>query len=201
MTTRAECDGFYRALGLPGFSAEYPASEVLALAQRVPESLALQVRRCVALAETDVDEYFDISEHATRPDAVAAILRPTARQRPLFLLHPWDNRQHPFALHVIAPGGYCERKYTGLRYARTPMSLAALRAELNGTLTAGVSNLPPDTVCAIMDGSGGDVLHPLDLTREPPEFYDVLPTAESGLPRFINCLTGWVLWGESGEKL
>ena len=198
MTTRAECDTYYRALGLPGFSTEYPAALVLALAKDAPESLALQIRRCLALADSeDWREYFDLSEYATEPEAVRAIVCPAREQRALFLLHPSGNEQRSLALHVIQPGGYCDHKYTDLRYACTPLSMVSISRPLERAITTDVSNLPPETVNAILAASGGVVLHPTDLDAEPAGFYDVLASPPFQLPRMINCMLKWVVWNDT----
>ena len=190
MATRKECDGYYKILGYDRFSTDIDGDEVLRRLEAYPESIAAHVRRCVGLARTvDVDEYFDISEHATHPDAVSAIITPSESHFPIFLLRPSDNPHYPFALNVIPEGGYTFRKYTSdIRYIITPVETAQFDQKLRYALTSCVSNMPEDLVREIMDKSGGVIIHMQNLDSLDEEFMDVMGNGEGGLYRWINCV-------------
>lgn len=195
MTTRAECDEFYQKIGLPRFSPEYDSDMVLARASALPESVASHIRRCVALARTtDVNEYFCVSEHATTPEAVDAVIRPQAvSSPPVFLLRWSDNTQYPFALNVIRPGGYCFWKYARLsKYTVTPMRAVASNDRLCHVLRTCVSNLPVDLIDGIISQSPGVLLHMVSFERGEDESYlDVmLCEKQSSFARWVNCLLG-----------
>jgi hypothetical protein len=198
MATRAECDSFYQQIGLPRFSESYDPEMILSRASELPESKAAHIRRCVALAKTvDVDEYFCLSEYATEPEAVRALVDPKESGSPTFLLKQSDNSQYPLSFHVIPSESYCFEKYArNPNYVLTPMDVVGLDDKLCFALLNRVSNLPSDMIQVIIRESQGVLLHLESFERgEDEDFVDV--EADEPLApffRYINCLLGMVVF-------
>lgn len=181
MATRAECDGFYRRVGYEAFDPAIDPDEVLRRAALLPERLAGDVRRASAVARmADPQEYFDVSEYATSPQAIAAMTGNVAHAGTLLLavLPTWtENPQRPLALHIIRPHGHVHLKLVNdARYCAFDIKDIGKNLGLRLKLQQAVGNLPAEMIELLVGQAEGYLLCPLTLE----EGFMELPLAEHG---------------------
>jgi hypothetical protein len=216
MATRAECDEFYRWAGFTqGFDPNVNGDKVLQRAACLPEAQACHLRRAVAVAAMpDPEEYFDVSEYATSPQAVEAMAGDPARAGTLVLalMPSWSDttaarQQRPYALRVLRPYGHCHQKMSKSveRYAAVPLRFVACDGALRRCLYDSVGNLPPERTRLLLRRGEGWLLYPRSLHEVFMDVGDGHYHASSCNTTLFQNWLPWVLnlcfaWGKEVSK-
>lgn len=197
MASRADCDALYQSVGFARFDARIPRRVVQRAVDDSAASMSVSaqqmVLRCADMAELfDMDEYFEISEHATS-DAARTMLCDPARVCGVYLLRPGTNTQRPLELWLIPAGGYCYRKYMA-DAAYQVCNLRELRQDLlrMAELCDQISNLPEEIVVRIFKTGIGFVL-----IKRPVTAVTAATTATPATTEWHTVLRFPPLWSES----
>jgi hypothetical protein len=166
MVSRSDADTFYRSIGFEQFSPAIPTDEVRARARLMLSAHdAGHLDRLASLVEqADVHEYFEVSEHATSPEAVALLAGMSVPSvlDGVLVVRLSDNQQRPYRLDLVARHGYTARKYR----RRSDYAVALLQSagpELHHVLERTVCNVPPERLRDLLHGTSAEILFPMEL--------------------------------------
>lgn len=175
MVSRDDCDRLYQSIGFPKYDASIPYQEVIgaSTARGLTVFKQQQLQRCAAMAlKCDVEEYFEISEHATTEEGIAAIDSP-ATANAIYLIRASGSTQRPLELRVIPLGGYCFKKcIVDPKYVIYSFDDVRRDADIWFDVVPMISNLPESVVENVLRSAEGIVIIPRELpgADEEPAF-------------------------------